>query len=46
MATELYDHDADPDENANLAVNPECAPLLERLGTDLHAGWRAARPRR
>ncbi|MDX9982132.1 MAG: sulfatase [Lentisphaeria bacterium] len=43
-AIELYDHETDPQENTNLAVRPEHAELVARLGTLLHEGWRAARP--
>lgn len=43
-AVELYDYQTDPQENANLAVQPEFAPLAARLGAMLHEGWRAARP--
>jgi arylsulfatase A-like enzyme len=43
-ATELYDYEADPNENVNLAVRPEHAELSARLGAMLHEGWRAARP--
>jgi len=44
VARELYDHDRDPDENVNLAVRTENAGLVETLGRQLHAGWKAARP--
>jgi hypothetical protein len=27
----LYDHEADPNENANIAGRPELAPMVERL---------------
>lgn len=43
-AIELYDHQGDPNENVNLAVRPEQAELVSRLGGMLHEGWRAARP--
>jgi arylsulfatase A-like enzyme len=41
---ELYDHEADPDENANIAKHPENEPLVNRLKEMLHAGWKGARP--
>jgi arylsulfatase A-like enzyme len=43
-ALELYDHELDPGENANVAARPENAKLVEQLSAQLHAGWRAARP--
>lgn len=43
-AVELYDYDTDPQGNVNLAVRPEHANLVARLGALLHEGWRAARP--
>jgi len=44
MAVELYDHRTDPAENANIAGLPEHASVLEALGRQYRAGWRAARP--
>ncbi len=44
VARELYDHEADPAENVNLANRPESKNLVARLSATLHAGWRAARP--
>ncbi|MBI1375370.1 MAG: sulfatase-like hydrolase/transferase [Phycisphaera sp.] len=35
---ELYDHRSDPDENVNIAVAPENAPLLESLSAHM---WKA-----
>lgn len=43
-AVELYDHQADPQENVNLADHPEHRELVERLSKQLWAGWRAALP--
>lgn len=43
-AWELYDHHQDPDENTNLADNPEYQSQMEILRKQLHAGWSAARP--
>lgn len=43
-AYELYDHQNDPQENNNLAHRPDLSALVKRLKTELHAGWRAARP--
>jgi hypothetical protein len=31
IAVELYDHQKDPDENVNIAVNPENAELIKQL---------------
>jgi arylsulfatase A-like enzyme len=37
VATELYDHLTDPQENENIAVKPENAGLLKQLATQLAA---------
>jgi hypothetical protein len=44
VARELYDHAADPEENANLANRPENKDLVNSLHGQLKAGWRAAGP--
>jgi iduronate 2-sulfatase len=44
VASELYDHQTDPDENINIAEYPDNAKLLDELSRSLKAGWRAARP--
>jgi arylsulfatase A-like enzyme len=44
VATELYDHASDPDENTNLADDGGSADLVLRLTQQLNGGWRAARP--
>jgi arylsulfatase A-like enzyme len=44
-AVELYDHQADPQENQNLAAEPGQQPLVERLMTQWRGGWRGALPR-
>ncbi len=46
VARELYDHEADPQENENIAGKAENAALLDRLARQLAAGWKGARPRR
>jgi iduronate 2-sulfatase len=43
-AIELYDHQTDPDENENIAVNTENAGFIEKLSAQLKAGWKAATP--
>ncbi len=43
-ATELYDRQADPDENVNLASRPEQANRIKDLEAQRLAGWRAAVP--
>jgi len=43
-ATELYDHQNDPQENQNIAAKPENAELVKELTAKLNAGWKAARP--
>jgi arylsulfatase A-like enzyme len=44
-ARELYDLDADPEENVNLANRPENKDLVASLQRELEAGWKAAGPR-
>jgi iduronate 2-sulfatase len=44
VGVELYDHQSDPAENANIAAKPEHADLIKRLAGQLHAGWREASP--
>jgi len=44
VARELYDHQADPQENVNLAAAAEHKDLLARLAKQLKAGWKAAKP--
>ena len=41
---ELYDHQADPLENVNLANLPGSKRLIEELAGQLHVGWRKALP--
>jgi arylsulfatase A-like enzyme len=43
-ATELYDHQTDPQENRNIADKQENADLIAELTAKLRAGWKAARP--
>ncbi len=43
-AAELYDREADPDENVNLASRPESQAVLKDLEAKRLAGWRAAVP--
>ena len=44
-AIELYDHQADPQENQNLAGEPGQKALVDRLMGQWRAGWRGALPR-
>jgi len=44
VATELYDHEADPGENVNVAGAAENAALVAELAAQLAAGWQAALP--
>lgn len=44
VATELYDHIKDPEENHNIAGNPDQAERVEALIKQLRAGWRDALP--
>jgi iduronate 2-sulfatase len=43
--TELYDHQIDPDENFNLALNPENKETIDDLSKILHSGWKKALPK-
>ena len=43
-ATELYDHQTDPQENYNIAKKPENAELVAKLMAQWKAGWQAAKP--
>jgi iduronate 2-sulfatase len=43
-ATELYDHETDPQENANIAKLPANAALVERLMAQWCRGWQGAMP--
>jgi hypothetical protein len=42
-AVELYDHQADPREDTNVAGLPENAELAKRLTAQLRQGWQATR---
>jgi len=44
LTTELYDHDSDPGENRNLALNPSHASMAESLAKQLKLGWEHALP--
>lgn len=41
---ELYDHSADPDEDVNVADDPQFARLVAQLSLQLRDGWREALP--
>ena len=41
---ELYDHQADPSENVNIAGKPENKELIEMLSKQLAAGWKSSLP--
>ncbi len=43
-AIELYDEKADPQENTNIANNPENKKILATLDKQWQAGWKAAVP--
>ncbi len=45
-AVELYDHQADPQENENIVARPDMAATVEKLTAQLRAGWKAALPPR
>jgi arylsulfatase A-like enzyme len=42
VAVELYDLEADPDENINIAGDPENAEIVKELSEKRKAGWLAA----
>ncbi|MBI1337958.1 MAG: sulfatase-like hydrolase/transferase [Phycisphaera sp.] len=44
VATELYDHQTDPEENINIAVVDGHADVRNRMNKLLDGGWQAARP--
>ena len=44
LAVELYDHDIDPDENFNIADDPNMLTTVLELSGHLHRGWRASLP--
>jgi len=44
VATELYDHQKDPEENENVADKAEYAGVLERLKAWHQGGWKGALP--
>jgi len=44
LASELFDHEEDPDENLNLAHDSSYAQTLEDLSRKLKLGWRYALP--
>ena len=43
-ATELYDHQTDPQENYNIARKPENAGLVKQLMEQWSKGWQGAKP--
>ncbi len=44
LAIELYDHEHDPQENVNRAVDAACADQVQALAAQLRGGWRGALP--
>ncbi|MEI8206523.1 MAG: sulfatase [Kiritimatiellales bacterium] len=43
-ATELYDHQIDPQENVNIAKDPANEELVKQLMEQWEKGWRGAKP--
>ena len=43
-ATELYDHQTDPQENQNIAKDPANAELMKKLMAQWKQGWQGAKP--
>jgi iduronate 2-sulfatase len=46
VTQELYDHQTDPNEMNNIAVNPEYSAILANHQSQLEAGWKGALPKR
>ena len=44
QATELYDHQTDPQENTNIANLPANAKLVQKLRSQWKSGWQGAQP--
>ncbi|MGD8240398.1 MAG: sulfatase [Armatimonadota bacterium] len=44
VATELYDHRRNHDENENIVGDPKHAAVVRELAQQMRAGWRAALP--
>ncbi|MEY3896569.1 MAG: hypothetical protein RLZZ214_2089 [Verrucomicrobiota bacterium] len=45
IASELFDHQADPLENTNVANIPANQEIVKKLAAQLSAGWKAALPK-
>ena len=45
LAIELYDHQKDPDENVNIAMQPSQAQLVKQLTKQWKEGWQKAKPK-
>ena len=43
VAVELYDHQADPQENENVAADPSHQELVRELSEQAAKGWRGAK---
>jgi iduronate 2-sulfatase len=44
LARELYDHQEDPQENVNLAVQADYASMIDELAAQMEKGWQGAKP--
>ena len=44
LCRELFDHQTDPQENINLAADPEFKEIAETLSQQLNKGWRYSKP--
>lgn len=44
LARELYDHQKDPQENVNLAVQADYASMIDELAAQMEKGWQGAKP--
>lgn len=42
-ARELYDHQVDPNENVNIANQPDMVSIVKQLDEQIQAGWQGAR---
>ncbi len=44
LRRELYDHQTDPQENKNIANDPEYKETIDLLSQQLQNGWRYSKP--
>jgi len=44
IGNELFDHKIDPQENYNIAIDPEYKKTVELISQQLNKGWRYSKP--